>query len=87
MLMYVCQPLQDLMAPASDAGFRHQLGSVLHQLIQIAILQINIGLIVSANDGHKCMELWSGHREGCLCSIMKRTSGALYVIELGQIVL
>ncbi|KAA6429834.1 MAG: hypothetical protein FRX49_00266 [Trebouxia sp. A1-2] len=30
--------LKDLMAPASDAGFWHQLGSVLHQLVQIAIL-------------------------------------------------
>ncbi len=38
MLVYVCKSLQDLMAPASDAGFWHQLGPVLHQLIQVAIL-------------------------------------------------
>lgn len=38
MLVYVCKPLQDLMAPASDAGLWHQLGSVLHQLVQVAVL-------------------------------------------------
>ncbi len=48
MLMYVCKPLQDLMAPASDAGLWHQLGSVLHQLIQVTILQVNIGQMMWA---------------------------------------
>lgn len=48
MLVYVCKPLQDLMAPASDAGFWHQLGSVLHQLIQVAILQVNSGQMMWA---------------------------------------
>ena len=44
MLVYVCKSLQDLMAPASDAGLWHQLGPVLHELIQVAILRIHARL-------------------------------------------
>ncbi len=39
MLVYVRKPLQNLVTPASDSELWHQLSPVLHQLVQVAVLQ------------------------------------------------
>lgn len=86
MLVDVSQALQDLMTPAPDAGLWHQLGPVLGQLIQIAILQVPpfqswvAGLVLCSEklDAPMLLTLyavcWAAHSDSCAHVCMQQGS-------------